>query len=125
MLCGEIKALYGEAAQADDPAPSKHEIDELFWRQAVSGRLLRGPRAAAMTSENSALKTVGDLRAGLLGCLDWFCVKTTKKRVPRHRHVGVDWQQLISCWKGPSHSLVRWCLFTMPAGIQDTVRGSA
>ncbi len=30
MLCDDIKALYGEAAQADGPAPSAHQIDEWF-----------------------------------------------------------------------------------------------
>ncbi len=59
MLCDDIKALYGEAAQADGPAPSAHQIDEWFWRQTVAGRLLIALRSAAMASENNALKTVG------------------------------------------------------------------
>jgi hypothetical protein len=59
MLCDDIKALYGEAAQADGPAPSAHQIDEWFWRQTLAGRLLIELRAAAMASENNALKTVG------------------------------------------------------------------
>lgn len=59
MLCDDIKALYGEAAQAEGPAPSAHQIDTWFWRQTVAGRLLIALRAVAMTSENNALKTVG------------------------------------------------------------------
>jgi hypothetical protein len=59
MLCDDIKALYGETAQAEGPAPSAHQIDTWFWRQTVAGRMLIALRAAAMASENNALKTVG------------------------------------------------------------------
>lgn len=59
MLCDDIKALYSEAAQADGPAPSARQIDEWFWRRTVAGRLLTALRAAAMASENNALRTVG------------------------------------------------------------------
>lgn len=59
MLSDDIKALYGEAAQAEGPAPSAHQIDTWFWRQTVAGRLLVALRTAAMASENNALKTVG------------------------------------------------------------------
>jgi hypothetical protein len=59
MLSDDIKALYGEAAQAEGPAPSSHQIDEWFWRQTVAGRLLVALRTVAMASENNALKTVG------------------------------------------------------------------
>ena len=59
MLSDDIKALYGEAAQAEGPAPSAHQIDEWFWRQTIAGRLLVALRTVAMASENNALKTVG------------------------------------------------------------------
>ncbi len=59
MLCDDIKAFYSEAAQAEGPAPSAHQIDEWFWRQTVAGRLLIALRTVAMESENNALKTVG------------------------------------------------------------------
>jgi hypothetical protein len=59
MLCDDIKALYGEAAQAEGPAPSAHQIDKWFWRRTVAGRLLVALRSVAMASENNALKTVG------------------------------------------------------------------
>jgi hypothetical protein len=59
MLCDDIKAFYGEAAQAEGPAPSAHQIDEWFWRHTVAGRLLIALRTVAMASENNALKTVG------------------------------------------------------------------
>ena len=59
MLSDDIKALYGETAQAEGPAPSAHQIDLWFWRQTVAGRLLIALRTVAMASENNALKTVG------------------------------------------------------------------
>ena len=59
MLADDIKALYGEAAQAEGPAPSAHQVDTWFWRQTVAGQLLLALRTAAMVSENNALKTVG------------------------------------------------------------------
>jgi hypothetical protein len=59
MLCDDIKALYGEAAQAEGPAPSARQIDAWFWRHTVAGRLLKALRVVAMASENNALKTVG------------------------------------------------------------------
>lgn len=59
FLCDDIKALYGEAAQATGPTPSGMQLDTWFWRQTVAGGLLRALRAVAMDSENNALKTVG------------------------------------------------------------------
>ena len=59
FLCDDIKALYGEAAQAVGPKPSAHQVDTWFWRHTVAGGILRAVRAVAMQSENNALKTVG------------------------------------------------------------------
>ncbi len=59
FLCDDIKALYGEAAQAVAPVPSARQVDTWFWRQTAAGALLRSLRLAAMASENNALKTVG------------------------------------------------------------------
>ena len=59
FLCDDIKALYGEAVQADGAPPSARQIDGWFWRQTVAGQLLIALRGAAMVSENNALKTVG------------------------------------------------------------------
>jgi hypothetical protein len=59
FLCDDIKALYGEAAQAVGPAPSAAQVDTWFWRHTAAGALLRALRAVAMASENNALKTVG------------------------------------------------------------------
>ena len=59
FLCDDIKAMYGEAAQADGPSPSAGQIDRWFWRETVAGQLLIALRSAAMASENNALKTVG------------------------------------------------------------------
>ena len=59
FLCDDIKALYGEAAQAQDPAPSARQVDTWFWRQTAGGALLQALRRVAMESENNALKTVG------------------------------------------------------------------
>ena len=59
FLCDDIKALYGEAAQAVGPKPSAMQVDTWFWRHTVAGNLLRALRLTAMASENNALKTVG------------------------------------------------------------------
>ncbi|WP_428487011.1 hypothetical protein [Rhodopila sp.] len=59
FLCDDIKGLYGEAAQAEGPKPSPMQVDTWFWRQTVAGGLLQALRAAALNSENNALKTVG------------------------------------------------------------------
>jgi hypothetical protein len=59
FLCDDIKALYGEAAQAIGPAPSARQVDTWFWRRTAAGGLLRALRLVAMDSENNALKTVG------------------------------------------------------------------
>jgi hypothetical protein len=59
MLCDDIKAFYGEAAQAVGAAASARQIDEWFWRHTVAGKLLIALREVALASENNALKTVG------------------------------------------------------------------
>lgn len=59
FLCDDIKALYGEAAQAIGPKPSANQVDTWFWRHTVAGTMLRALRAVAVDSENNALKTVG------------------------------------------------------------------
>ena len=59
FLCDDIKALYGEVAQAAGPAPSARQVDTWFWRQTAAGALLQALRRTAMASENNALKTVG------------------------------------------------------------------
>jgi hypothetical protein len=59
FLADDLKALYGEAVQADGGPPSARQIDQWFWRQTVAGQLLIALRTAALASENNALKTVG------------------------------------------------------------------
>jgi hypothetical protein len=59
FMCDDVKALYGEAAQAAGAAPSSRQVDTWFWRQTVAGQLLIALRAMALTTENNALKTVG------------------------------------------------------------------
>jgi hypothetical protein len=59
FLADDLKALYGEAAQADGPPPSARQIDRWFWRQTVAGQLLIALRGISLESENNALKTVG------------------------------------------------------------------
>jgi hypothetical protein len=59
FLCDDVKALYGEAAQAVGAKPSPMQVDTWFWRRTVAGGLLRALRAVAIESENNALKTVG------------------------------------------------------------------
>ena len=59
FMVDDIKALYGEAAQADGPPPSARQIDQWFWRETVAGQMLLALRAVALLSENNGLKTVG------------------------------------------------------------------
>ncbi|HVY14818.1 MAG TPA: hypothetical protein VHB27_06300 [Rhodopila sp.] len=59
FFCDDLKALYGEAAQAKGPKPSPMQVDTWFWRATVAGEMLRAIRKVAMESENNGLKTVG------------------------------------------------------------------
>ena len=59
FLVDDIKALYGEAVQADGGPPSARQIDTWFWSETLAGQLLLALRSTAMQSENNALKTVG------------------------------------------------------------------
>jgi len=59
FLADDLKALYGEAVQAEGGPPSARQIDQWFWRQTVAGQLLIVLRAVSLQSENNALKTVG------------------------------------------------------------------
>ena len=59
FLADDLKALYGEAVQADGGPPSARQIDQWFWRRTVAGQLLIALRGVASESENNALKTVG------------------------------------------------------------------
>ena len=59
FLCDDIKAMYSEAAQSVGEAPAARQIDQWFWKETVAGQLLIALRAAAMASDNNALKTVG------------------------------------------------------------------
>jgi hypothetical protein len=59
FLADDLKALYGEAVQADGGPPSARQIDQWFWRRTVAGQLLIALRGIASESQNNALKTVG------------------------------------------------------------------
>ena len=59
FLADDLKALYGEAVQADGPPPSARQIDRWFWRQTVAGQLLIALRNKSTESQNTAPKTVG------------------------------------------------------------------
>ena len=59
FLADDLKALYGEAVQADGAPPSARQIDWWFWRSTVAGQLLIALRNVSLVSENNALKTVG------------------------------------------------------------------
>src|SRR5271156_2372454 len=48
MLADDIKALYGEAAQAEGPVPAARQADFWFWRKTVAGQLLVALRVMAM-----------------------------------------------------------------------------
>ena len=59
FMADDLKALYGEAAQADGSAVSAQQVDAWFWRQTQAGRLLIALRAASPLSQDTAIKTVG------------------------------------------------------------------
>lgn len=59
FLTDDVKALYGEAAQAEGGAPSARQIDWWFWRETLAGQMLLALRTSAMQSENNGFKTVG------------------------------------------------------------------
>jgi hypothetical protein len=59
FLCDDVKALYGEAAQAEGAVPSSLQVDAWFWRRTAAGQLLIALRDVALSSENNALRTVG------------------------------------------------------------------
>lgn len=59
FLADDLKALYGEAAQADGGTPAARQIDGWFWRQTVAGQLLIALRAQALVSDDKAFRTVG------------------------------------------------------------------
>ena len=58
FLCDDLKALYGEAAQAAGPRPGIRQVDAWFWTHTVAGRILVALRAAGMQSEENAVRTV-------------------------------------------------------------------
>jgi hypothetical protein len=58
FLCDDLKALYGEAAQADGPLPGIRQVDSWFWSHTVAGRFLIALRTAGMKSDDNALRTV-------------------------------------------------------------------
>jgi len=58
-LCDDIKALYGEAAQARLPAPSARQVDAWFWRRTLAGQLLIALRGLALDSADNGLRTMG------------------------------------------------------------------
>jgi hypothetical protein len=58
FLCDDLKALYGEAAQAEGPLPGIGQVDSWFWSRTVAGRFLIALRTAGMKSEDNALRTV-------------------------------------------------------------------
>ena len=59
FLVDDLKALYGEAVQADGGPPSARQIDGWFWRRTVAGQMLIALRGVALQSENNGFKTVG------------------------------------------------------------------
>jgi hypothetical protein len=58
FLADDLKALYGEAVQADGEPSSARQIDQWFWRRTVAGQLLIALRNMSSDSANNALKTV-------------------------------------------------------------------
>lgn len=58
FLIDDLKAYYGEAAQASGPAPSSGQIGRWFWRQTVAGQFIITLREACLHADNNALRTV-------------------------------------------------------------------
>jgi hypothetical protein len=58
FLADDLKAFYGEAAQAGPVAPSSRQVNRWFWQRTVAGALLIALRAACVESSNSGLRTV-------------------------------------------------------------------
>lgn len=58
FLIDDLKAFYGEAAQANGPAPSSGQIDRWFWRQTVAARFIITLGEACLHADNNALRTV-------------------------------------------------------------------
>jgi len=59
FMADDLKALYGEAVQAEGPPPSARQIDQWFWRQTAAAQLLIALREVASKSENNALNVSG------------------------------------------------------------------
>ena len=59
FLADDLKALYGEAAQADGDVPSARQIDGWFWTRTLAGQLLRTLRAHALASDSASYQTAG------------------------------------------------------------------
>ncbi|MGA3005689.1 MAG: hypothetical protein ABSE20_28640 [Acetobacteraceae bacterium] len=57
-MADALKALYGEAVQAEGPPLSARQIDQWFWRQTIAGKLLIALREVSFTNEYNALRTV-------------------------------------------------------------------
>ena len=71
FLCDDVKALYGEAAQAVGPKPSPMQVDTWFWRQTVAGGLAAGvaPDRDGQREQCAEDRGWAVLRAGPLGGL--------------------------------------------------------
>jgi len=59
FMADDLKALYGEAAQADGSPVSALQLATWFWRGTLAARVLIALRAASMRSTDTAIKTVG------------------------------------------------------------------
>ncbi len=58
FLLDDLKAYYGEAAQARGPVPSSGQIDRWLWRQTIAGRFMIALREVCLRADNNALRTV-------------------------------------------------------------------
>jgi hypothetical protein len=97
MLSDDIKALYGEAAQAEGPASSAHKIDTWFWRQTVAGRLLEALRTVSMAREQCAETVAGRFLCRLTGCPDRPRLSSARDR---RRRVVYVWPSRNDPWHG-------------------------
>lgn len=59
-MVDDLKAYYGEAAQADGAGPSARQINQWFWRETIAGQFLVALRAACIGSQSKSIDLVAD-----------------------------------------------------------------
>jgi hypothetical protein len=58
-VADDLKSLYGEAVQAQGPAPSSQQVNRWLWGETIAGDFLRAIRSAALQSPHNGFNTAG------------------------------------------------------------------